>query len=218
MKQQIFTKILSIIQPIGLLFFTALLTSCGGGGGGGGGGGSVNDVIIDAIVSSTRQNKLNISWEYDTSAVPNLQGFRVYKGTAKVCDIEYIAASPPQLQHQMTCDIAPFLETATLKYTMTAYDTNGNESAKSAPMTANKSPIAKIVATGKNRSAHLDASSSTDNGTITGYFWTFSDTATTASTAIVDHDFITAGLCTVTLTLTDNAGAQTSVQVSLNIP
>jgi PKD repeat protein len=205
-----------LMTTSGLLF-----TACGGGGGGSApaisGDDSSNDVIINEIATSTRQNKLKISWEYDTNTVPELKGFRVYdSANTKVCETETFDAA---LQHQMTCNNIPFDEINPMTFTMTAYDSIGTESAKSALMTANKSPIAKIAATGKNRSVQFSASQSSDlDGTIAGYFWSFSDNGATASTQNVDHDFTIAGLCTITLTVTDNQSAQTSVQASLNIP
>ncbi len=51
----------------------------------------------------------------------------------------------------------------------------------------------------------LDASASTDDGTIESYEWVLGD-GTTASGAVVEHTYTSTGVLTGTLTLTDNDG------------
>ena len=63
----------------------------------------------------------------------------------------------------------------------------------------------------------FNASSSTDNGTIVRYRWTFSDGYVAQETAVVDHDFATAGTYFVTLTVTDNEGKSSSTTRAITV-
>ena len=75
----------------------------------------------------------------------------------------------------------------------------------------NKPPIAHAgndLTVGVNVSIAFDGSSSTDpDGTIVTYDWDFGDGTTHGSGATVNHQYASAGLYTVTLTVTDNQGA-----------
>ena len=75
------------------------------------------------------------------------------------------------------------------------------------------------AAVGAGHSAAFDASGSSDpNGTITSYRWDFGDGQTsTRSTPTASHTYSTAGLVTVTLTITDNSGSTAVAQRSLNV-
>ncbi len=75
----------------------------------------------------------------------------------------------------------------------------------------NQPPVAVFTSTGTFDAAHFDASGSSDpDGTIAAYEWSFGD-GTTGSGATVDHTFAAAGTYQVTLTVTDNRGARTSL-------
>lgn len=74
---------------------------------------------------------------------------------------------------------------------------------------ANQPPVAAFTATTDAWQVDVDASGSTDDGTITGYAWDFGDGGTgTGRTAT--HDYTADGTYTVKLTVTDNQGASTS--------
>jgi PKD repeat protein len=71
---------------------------------------------------------------------------------------------------------------------------------------ANVAPTAHFTMTATNLAVHLDASASTDDGSIASYHWDFGDGAT-ATGQVVDHTFPSAGTWYVALTVTDNQGA-----------
>ncbi|MCW2527026.1 MAG: wcoG [Pseudonocardiales bacterium] len=77
----------------------------------------------------------------------------------------------------------------------------------------NTPPTASFTKTPTNLDASFDASGSSDvNGTIAGYAWNFGD-GTTGTGSTPSHSYPAAGTYTVTLVVTDNAGAtSTSVQ------
>lgn len=60
----------------------------------------------------------------------------------------------------------------------------------------------------------FDASTSTDDGTITSYAWTFGD-GTTGSGRVTSHEFTLAGDYVVTLTVTDDRGLKASASKSV---
>ena len=88
----------------------------------------------------------------------------------------------------------------------------------------NQLPTARIAvrsaANSPPRTLELDGTTSTDpDGTIATYAWTFGDGAT-ATGAVVQHTYASAGLFLATLTITDDRGgtATTSTTVTANIP
>lgn len=89
------------------------------------------------------------------------------------------------------------------------------------PPPANNPPTANFTYETSELIANFDGSSSSDDGTIVSYAWTFGD-GSTGSGVTTSRTFAAAGTYTVTLTVTDNAGAigtQTkSVTVSSTTP
>ncbi|MDJ0337979.1 PKD domain-containing protein [Cryobacterium sp. PH31-O1] len=74
---------------------------------------------------------------------------------------------------------------------------------------ANVSPTASFSSAIANRDLTVDATGSTDSdGTITSYAWNFGDDST-ATGATATHSYAAAGSYPVTLTVTDNSGAST---------
>ncbi|MCF7553846.1 LamG domain-containing protein [Pseudonocardia sp. WMMC193] len=85
----------------------------------------------------------------------------------------------------------------------------------------NQAPVAAFTSTTAELTADLDASTSTDDGTIASYAWNFGDGATgTGQTA--SHPYAAAGTYDVTLTVTDDKGLTNSVTrqvtVAANLP
>lgn len=74
----------------------------------------------------------------------------------------------------------------------------------------NAVPVAAFTSTVTGLNAALDATGSTDDGTIAGYAWDFGDGAT-ASGATVAHTYAATGTYQVKLTLTDDGGAKASL-------
>lgn len=86
------------------------------------------------------------------------------------------------------------------------------------PQSSDTPPTARLVVVGCiNLSCTFNGTLSFDDVGIVSHAWTFSD-GTTATGAIVNHDFPVSGTYTVTLTVTDTIGqtgsARTSVTVS----
>ena len=88
----------------------------------------------------------------------------------------------------------------------------------------NQPPVAVFVPAVNNLSVGVNASQSTDpDGTVTGYAWNFGEPASASNTASgvsAAHTYAAPGSYTVTLTVTDNAGASavSQQQVTVNVP
>ncbi len=80
----------------------------------------------------------------------------------------------------------------------------------------NQDPVARITGTNcADLVCPLTGGTSTDDGTITGYAWTFGDT-TTGTGVSPGHTYSEAGTYTVTLTVTDNNGATGSATTTVS--
>ena len=85
------------------------------------------------------------------------------------------------------------------------------------PAAPNQAPTAAFTSTSANLALSVDGSGSTDaDGTITGYAWNFGD-GTTGTGATAQHTYAVAGNYTVTLTVTDNAGATNAVSKQVTV-
>ena len=87
--------------------------------------------------------------------------------------------------------------------------------------TTNLAPIAVLSASATTGSAPLvttfsAAGSSDPDGTIASYAWSFGD-GSSASGSSVSHSYVNPGTFVATLTVTDNAGAETSQSVSISV-
>ncbi len=160
--------------------------------------------------TSVHQNEACIMWDYDTSAVPNLAGFRIYDQAGSMLQ-EINDTTSMHVDFQVSMGSGP------MAYTMTAFDTDGNESPHSAPYTANKAPIAVMYADGVNRTVQFDANDSTDydGGSISAYTWIFGD-GNQATGVSTEHQYAP-GKYTVTLQVIDDAGVTTSTSLTLDI-
>jgi PKD repeat protein len=74
------------------------------------------------------------------------------------------------------------------------------------PPPANQPPVARFTSTCNQLTCNLDATTSTDDGTITNFAWNFGDT-TTGTGITTSRTYTAAGTYTITLTVTDNNGA-----------
>ena len=80
----------------------------------------------------------------------------------------------------------------------------------------NPPPAASFVSSCVGMTCTFDGSASSDpGGTVTGWSWSFGDDATDTGTT-AEHTYTTAGSKSVTLTVTDNAGATASVTKTVN--
>lgn len=88
---------------------------------------------------------------------------------------------------------------------------------ESVVITANAKPVAAFTTTANELVLAVDASSSTDaDGTITAYAWQFGDGAS-ATGPTGTHTYAAGGTYAVKLTVTDNAGATTTVTKSVTV-
>jgi PKD repeat protein len=72
----------------------------------------------------------------------------------------------------------------------------------------NLPPVAAFTVNCVSRTCSVDASTSTDDGSIASYRWSFGDGAS-ASGATASRKYVAAGQYTITLTVTDNLGVKT---------
>ncbi|GAA1389858.1 PKD domain-containing protein [Luteococcus peritonei] len=108
--------------------------------------------------------------------------------------------------------------------TVTVTDDQGESASTKQAITiaprANQAPAASFTQTVTDLTAAFDASASSDpDGTITGYAWDFGD-GTTGSGSTARHAYAAPGSYTVTLVVTDDAGAthRTSHTVEVSAP
>jgi PKD repeat protein len=106
--------------------------------------------------------------------------------------------------------------------TLTVTDDDGaTDSATAKKNVLNRPPVASFTENAttvmQNEAIHFDASESYDpDGTIVAYSWDFGD-GTTATGMIADHAYSEDGTYTVTLTVTDDDGASSSVVAEKNV-
>ncbi len=102
----------------------------------------------------------------------------------------------------------------TFQVRLTVTDSNGLTSSVTHSVTtiaANKAPVAAFTSSVTNLSVAFDASTSSDpDGSVSSYAWDFGD-GTSGTGVNPTHVFTKAGSYTVVLTVTDNAGATTSI-------
>ncbi|ANS79788.1 Chitinase [Serinicoccus hydrothermalis] len=115
-----------------------------------------------------------------------------------------------------------YASAGTYTVTLTVTDDDGLQDSASEEVTvtaapANTPPVADFSADVSFLSVSLDASASSDaDGTITSYAWDFGDGAT-ADEAVVSHTYDSAGTYEITLTVTDDDGAEHSVSDTITV-
>ncbi len=158
-------------------------------------------ILLLPAVALGQVRTVHAEWGY--TSVSGLAGFRLYKDGNQACQTTNTTA------RAIDCSID--ITTTPVSFTMTAFDTSGNESAHSSTfVVGNQAPTASVSATPISGYAPLlvsfDGSTSSDSdGSITSYSWNYGD-GKTGTGAMVVHTFQTAGTYTVRLTVTDNYG------------
>ncbi len=165
--------------------------------------------------------QFHFEWTYDINQ-PGLAGYMLYQDDLLLVTIN----NPATLTTDYITQVEPG---TTVAFTMKAFDINGKESVISAPFlvdiplesVANELPTAIMELSTISGEAPLavdfSAVKSTDSdGTIVSYAWQFGD-GTSASTATVNHTYTTAGIYTVTLTVTDDDGGMGTAQSTVTV-
>ncbi|MCU7806740.1 MAG: PKD domain-containing protein [Candidatus Thiodiazotropha sp. (ex Semelilucina semeliformis)] len=88
------------------------------------------------------------------------------------------------------------------------------------PPPANQNPVATIAATPTSGPAALlvnvDASQSSDDGSIVNYLWNFGD-GNTSQSVVTTHTYAQAGSYTLSLTVTDNEGVTNNTSTTIHV-
>jgi hypothetical protein len=133
-------KFTGIFRIIIVLFFVSLLSGCGGGGGGGGGVDVDNEenttpppvpTGLKATVISA--SEIDLSWDASDNAV----GYNIYRNGN--------STALANIYGKTTYSDTNLTANTTYSYTVAAYNTNGNESAQSAPVSTKTIGTATIL-------------------------------------------------------------------------
>jgi PKD repeat protein len=104
----------------------------------------------------------------------------------------------------------------TYTVTLTVTDNQGATNSVSHSVTVNRPPTAAFSSSCSGLSCSFTSSSSDPDGSITAYSWTFGDGGTSTAQN-PSHAYGAGGTYTVTLKVTDNSGATTSVSHSVTV-
>ncbi|UQX89356.1 PKD domain-containing protein [Jatrophihabitans telluris] len=110
--------------------------------------------------------------------------------------------------------------TYSVKLTVTDNGGATNSITKSLTVTApaaNQPPVAAFTSSTNGLVASFDGSTSTDDGTITGYDWNFGDNTAHGTAINPSHTYASAGTYSVTLTVTDNGNLTNAITKSVTV-
>lgn len=143
-----------VLRQLFFLATTVMLVACGSGGGGGDGG-TPNASAMPATAtspapqstptspappstptSSTPQSSASVTLAWNPNTEPDLAGYKVYKATSSGSYGAAIANLPANTTSFVATGLQPGV---TYFFVITAYDTSGNESARSPELRATAS-------------------------------------------------------------------------------
>ena len=163
---------------------------------------------VAEISASTAKSTLHFAWDY-TGNDPGLAGFKLYQNGRLACTVN------DQTLRQYDCQT--YVDDAKVQLWVTSFDQTGQESAHSNPTSYDNTGLFPPAAGEAPLSVHFTPGASNDpDGTLAAYAWDFGDGAA-ASGPEVDHVFALPGSYTVTLTVTDNAGAKTQATTVIKV-
>ncbi|CCQ34620.1 chitinase protein [Halorhabdus tiamatea SARL4B] len=109
---------------------------------------------------------------------------------------------------------APYRYNVTLNVT----DDSGASNVTTQTVLANSPPDANFTSNCEGSECGFDASTSTDDGTIANYTWTFDDgNTTTTNDPVLNHTYAQSGTYNVTLTGTDGFGATNATSQTISV-
>jgi len=187
-------------------------------------------LTIPCISVGAEMHTLEVEFSFTPPDDParTLLGYRLYKEGEQVCETNDADASA------ITCDLQT--DEGTFDFTLTAYYSDNTESPASPSFpftieaiadipsdpisTTPEPPTAVLYSSTAVGNAPLivtfdGASSTTTNGSIVGYNWTFGDDTPDATGETTSHTFTTAGTYSTTLTVIDSEGLSSSVSTPI---
>ncbi len=148
--------------------------------------------------STSAGNIVQYTWDLGRQPNPAASGLNV--------SVTYTTETPTRVVNLTVTDNTGKTATITKTVTVVAGQVN------------NRPPTANFTATCTGLSCALNASSSTDDGTITSYQWSMSGSTPSSPTGMTSTaNYSTAGVKTITLTVTDNGGLSVSVSQSVTL-
>ena len=174
-------------------------------------------LLNTSVASLADQRNLQVSFSFIPTLDCITAGFRLYDDNEnKICEVVDPAATV------MTCPDVEITGSEAV-FTLTSFCDDGRESCHSAPFTiavSSEEVLSALIQADPVSGAPplavtLDAGSST--GAITNYHWEFGDGEAPVDDIMVTHQFVFAGVYTVTLTVTENTGAVSTVQQIITV-
>ncbi|MFW8600176.1 Ig-like domain-containing protein [Desulfobacterota bacterium M19] len=168
---------------------------------------AANTPPVAIISAALEQHLVHFSWDYTPNQ--NLAGFHLYEDGIIICDI-----TDPEARQ---ADCPAYIDNGQVQFWVSAYDEAGVES-DSQFFIFDSTGMFNEPITGKAPfSVHFSAGTSYDaEGGITAYNWDFGD-GTVGRGLSIAHDFTSPGTYTVTLRVTDEAGAVTSTTRDITV-
>ncbi len=165
--------------------------------------------LLTGSYSFAAEYTFEIAWAIEESVGVELAGFRLYDiQQNKICETTNSAAT------SMVCTVD--IAGAEATYTLVSYSTAGAESNPSDPFTivfeeiSSLKAIVNLMTTPGSLAVNFNGTAST--GSITQFLWDFGDgTIDDSNTAITQHTFPAPGTYDISLTITDESGATTSM-------